>query len=135
MLRYAFLKSDFHPQLLILGDRKDFSELASLLREFAKSPRPILIPKAPSSAPETNASLTICLADDPIGLRMPDDQTSFQWKINAEWAGFFSERVEKVAQTDDAAMSEILEIGGDLDEIPIKISRGEFTEEFLDLVS
>lgn len=131
MLRYGFLASDFHPQFLVLGERSDFEQLADLLTDFARDPRDLVIPRSCGTAPETEAELRLSFSEEAPGLRAPSDRRVFEWKLDARWAETFAASVLALARAPAAAASELLEIGGDLNEVPVKVSRGEFTDDFL----
>jgi hypothetical protein len=127
MLRYEYMPSDFHPLFLFLGEAADLAALARLLRRFAENPVPTAvaerIPGATSREP-----LVLTPADDGFGMR--DLGGRFAWKLTPWQAERIAERIELLSQKDTKSGSEILELGSE-GEIPVKVSRGEFTDDFL----
>jgi hypothetical protein len=127
MLRYEYMPSDFHPLFLFLGEGSDLAALARLLRRFAKNPEPIAVAERIPGATSRDA-LLLTPADDEFGMR--DLGGRFAWKLTGWQAERIAERVELLTERDSKSGSEILEIGSE-GEIPVKVSRGEFTDDFL----
>jgi hypothetical protein len=127
MLRFEYMPSDFNPLFLFIGEGADLAALAKLLRVFAESPREIAvaerIPGATSLAP-----LVLMPADEEFGMR--DLGGRFCWKLNDWQAARIAERIEQLSPHDYKSGSEIFEVGSE-GEIPVKVSRGEFTDDFL----
>lgn len=129
MLRFDYMHSDFHPIFLFLGEAQDLSRLAMLLRDFARAPREIsLDPLGENTAP-ARLTLAIVPSEDSYGMRDVGDRT-FNWRLNAWQAERIAERIDVLTPEDNKSGSEILELGSE-GEIPVKVSRGEFTEDFL----
>jgi len=127
MLRYEYMPSDFDPMFLILGDAADLASLASMLRGFAEQPATIsLIDEAPQFRPRT--PLIIAPGTSEFGLRRTEQ--GFVWHLNAWQAENIAARITALASPHARSGSEIFEIGSE-GEIPVKISRGEFTDDFL----
>jgi hypothetical protein len=127
MLRYEYMTSDLHPLFLFLGEGADLAALAKLLRCFAEKPEAIVVAERIPGATSRNA-LLLCPADDEFGMR--DLGGHFAWKLTGWQAERIAERIELLAPRDNKSGSEILEIGSK-GEIPVKVSRGEFTDDFL----
>jgi hypothetical protein len=127
MLRYEYMPSDFHPLFLFLGEGSDLAVLARLLRRFAENPEPITVAERIPGATARDA-LLLTPADDEFGMR--DLGGRFAWKLTGWQAERIAERVELLTERDSKSGSEILEIGSE-GEIPVKVSRGEFTDDFL----
>jgi hypothetical protein len=127
MLRYEYMPSDFHPLFLFLGEGSDLAALARLLRRFAENPEPIAVAERIPGATSRDA-LLLTPADDEFGMR--DLGGRFAWKLTGWQAERIAERVELLTERDSKSGSEILEIGSE-GEIPVKVSRGEFTDDFL----
>ncbi len=127
MLRFEHMPSDFHPIFLFIGDGPDLAALARLLRRFAENPQEISVgEKIPGAKSRT--ILTLTPADSDFGMR--DMGAKFSWKLNDWQAARIAERIETLVPRGNKSGSEILEVGSE-GEIPVKISRGEFTDEFL----
>jgi len=135
MLRLGFLPSDFNPMLLMLGDAEDFHALAGVLRRFAREGGSVALDKlAFCAAWRTHVTLTATgaetLASGPPGLYPVAGESHFAWRLDAAWAATFAELAENLAVPARLAGSEMLECGTE-EEIPVKISRGEYTDDFL----
>src|SRR6267378_5172107 len=131
MLRFDYMQSDFHPLFLFLGESEDLTALAALLRTFAERPRPLNVGEQLKGC-RSNVRLTVVPeegATGNYGLR-PDGPGSFRWGLNAWQALAIAGRIELLTPAHNKSGSEIIELGTD-DEIPVKISLGEFTDDFL----
>ncbi|WP_076858375.1 hypothetical protein [Bradyrhizobium mercantei] len=127
MLRFDYMPSDFHPIYLFLGDAADLTALANLLRKFSQSAREVsVVDGIPGSKSRTG--LTLVPADDEFGMR--EVNGSFKWKLNAWQAARIAERIDLLTPEENKSGSDLLEVGSD-GEIPVKVSRGEFTDDFL----
>ena len=128
MLRVGFLASDFNPMVLMLGEAEDFRALGGVLRGFARGGADVRLDTLAFCAP-TRTRLVLSQAPGPAGIQaMPDG--GFVWRINAGRAADFAAQVETLADPARAAGSEMLECSTE-DEIPVKASRGEYTDDFL----
>lgn len=127
MLRFEYMPSDFHPLFLFLGEAADLAALATLLRRFADDPQSIAVAERIPGAVSRDA-LVLAPADDEFGMR--DLGGRFAWKLTDWQAERIAERIELLTPEDNKSGSEIVEIGSD-GEIPVKLSRGEFTDDFL----
>ncbi len=127
MLRFEYMPSDFHPLFLFIGEGADLAALAKLLRRFADNPQEIsVVGRIPGAT--SRAELLLAPADDEFGMR--DVGGKFTWKLNNWQAARIAERIEGLTPKDNKSGSEILEVGSE-GEIPVKVSRGEFTDDFL----
>jgi len=111
-----------------LGDRIMRYELA----EYEWTAIRPMLPNKPRGVPRVNdrrprTPLTIVPADHEFGLRKIEQ--SFVWRLN-EWQALnIADRIEALALEDSRSGSDIIEIGSE-GEIPVKVSRGEFTDDF-----
>jgi hypothetical protein len=127
MLRFEYMPSDFHPLFLFIGESSDLAALAKLLRRFAEDPQPIAVAdRIPGATSRTD--LVLAPADDEFGMR--ETGGKFIWKLNGWQATRIAERIELLTPADNKSGSEMLEVGSE-GEIPVKVSRGEFTDDFL----
>jgi hypothetical protein len=130
MLRCSFLPSDYHPMLLILGEAADMLALSAILEEFGRSARDFDFSKAPGFAP-TDTQITLCSADPPLGLvAVAKKGKIFRWSLDQWSAKYFAELIRDLADRDLKSGSERLMCGLE-NEIPVKVSRGEFTDDYL----
>jgi hypothetical protein len=127
MLRFEYMPSDFQPIFLFIGEGPDLAALAKLLRRFAENPQEIVVGETIPDA-KSNAPLTLAPADGEFGMR--DLGGTFSWKLNDWQAARIAERIDLLTPADNKSGSEIFEVGSE-GEIPVKVSRGEFTDDFL----
>jgi hypothetical protein len=130
MLRFSYLPSDFHPLVLILGDSEDLRKLAALLRQFAQDTRDVALERMNAAAP-SDTSLLITTSAGPAGAH-PSAAASkaLRWTLTADEAQDFCDAIEILAEDPRGSGSIVLACGSE-GEIPVKVSRGEFTEDFL----
>lgn len=135
MLRFAFLRSDFNPQILILGDREDLKRFAAGLRAFAAGADDRHeLRQQPVAAPDTRTRLVLVRQPGIEGAQVAGADGGFEWRLNAETIVQIADLVDGLADGDDPAGSQLLETGAD-GEVPIKVSLGEFTDDFLVRIS
>jgi hypothetical protein len=130
MLRVGFLPSDFNPMVLMLGEADDLRMLAGVLRRFAHEQADVRLDElAFCAAPRTAVTITASLG--PQGIH-PGADGRFTWRLQAHQATAFADQIDQLAVPSRAAGSEILECTTE-EEIPVKVSRGEYTEDFLQI--
>lgn len=128
MLRFDYMPSDFHPLFLFLGEAADLAALAGALKEFAAEPRElVLAERLPRALSRT--ALSLVPADSQYGMRL-ETGGAFRWNLNAWQAEQLAERIDALSDTAHKSGSDIFELGVE-GEIPVKVSRGEFTDDFL----
>jgi hypothetical protein len=127
MLRFEYMPSDFQPIFLFIGEGSDLAALAKLLRRFAEDPRELAVSETIPDA-KSNAPLALAPSDGEFGMR--DLGGRFSWKLNDWQAVRIAERIDLLTPADSKSGSEIFEVGSE-GEIPVKVSRGEFTDDFL----
>jgi hypothetical protein len=128
MLRIGFLPSDFNPMVLILGEADDLRLLAAVLRQFAREQTDVRLEQLSfCSAPRS--AVTVTASPGAPGIQ-PVADNSFVWRLDAGQATTFADQIDQLAVPSRAAGSEILECATE-EEIPVKVSRGEYTEDFL----
>jgi hypothetical protein len=121
MLRIRFLPSDFNPMVLVLGEAEDLHRLAATLRWFAREP---------TDAPVETSQIRLTASDGPLGIHPAHEAGTFLWRLDAAHAQAFADQVDALAQPTRLAGSEILACTTE-EEIPVKVSRGEYTDDFL----
>ena len=128
MLRIGFLPSDFNPMVLMLGEADDLRLLAGVLRRFAREQTDVRLDQFGfCTAPRTAVTLTA--SSGLPGIRSLCDNR-FAWCLDADRAIAFADQIDRLAVPARTAGSEILECTAE-EEIPVKVSRGEYTEDFL----
>jgi hypothetical protein len=130
MLRFDYLPSDFNPMFLFLGERQDLQALAKLLRSFAEDPRQLDVREQLATA-TSRTTLRLLPAEGEVGdCGMKQERDGFRWGLNAWQANKIAERIEALTPADGKSGSDIIELGVE-GEIPVKVSLGEFTDDFL----
>ena len=128
MLRVGYLPSDFNPMMLMLGEAEDLRLLAGVLRRFARERTDVRLNELGfCAAPST--PLTVTASPGAPGIQ-PIADNSFVWRLDAAQAGKFADQIDQLAIPSRTAGSEILECTTE-EEIPVKVSRGEYTDDFL----
>lgn len=121
MLRVGFLPSDFNPMVLMLGEADDLRRLATTLRRFAREPQDVSLDAS---------CLCLTASGGPLGIHPADNPGTFLWRLDTAHAQSFADQIDSLAQPARLAGSEILECTAG-EEIPVKVSRGEYTDDFL----
>ena len=129
MLRIGFLPSDFNPMLLMLGDAEDFRALGGVMRGFARQPADTRIDTM-GFCSVSNTAVTLTGSAGPLGVHR--DASGVLWRIDGVRATGFAGQMDALADPGTLSGSEILACSTE-DEIPVKISRGEYTDDFLPL--
>jgi hypothetical protein len=131
MLRFDYMPSDFNPLFLFLGDANDLSMLAGKLRSFAASPARLELGSAmPGSITRSRLELVPEAGEDGNYGVKPDGQGGCRWGLNAWQALQIADRIDLLTLPEKRSGSDIFELGMD-GEIPVKVSRGEFEDDFL----
>jgi hypothetical protein len=128
MMRIGFLPSDFNPMVLMLGEAEDFRALGGVLRGFARQPRDTRLDTLGFCA-ATQTRLLLTASDGPAGIHA-EAGGGFVWRIDPQRATRFATQIDALAELDRLAGSEMLECSTE-EEIPVKLSRGEYTDDFL----
>jgi hypothetical protein len=121
MLRIGFLPSDFNPMVLMLGEAEDLHRLAAMLRRFAHQP---------ADAPLDASCICLTASDGPLGIHQAGTPGAFLWRLDSAHAHGFADQIDSLAQPERLAGSEVLACTTG-EEIPVKVSRGEYTDDFL----
>jgi len=121
MLRVGFLPSDFNPMVLMLGEAEDLHRLAATLRQFARHL---------TDAPIERSLLRLTRSVGPLGIHAAAETGAFLWRLDQAHAEAFADQIDQLAQPSRLAGSEILTCTTE-EEIPVKVSRGEYTDDFL----
>ena len=127
MMRIGFLPSDFNPMVLMLGDAEDFRALGGVMRGFARHPMDIRIDILGFCA-TSNTPLTLAATDGPLGIHLQPE--GLLWRVDPAHARKFAGQIDALADPGTLSGSEFL-LCSTTDEIPVKLSRGEYTDDFL----
>lgn len=128
MLRVGFLPSDFNPMLLMLGEADDMRLLAGVLRRFARERADVRLDQL-GFCTASRTAVTVTASPGARGIQ-PVADGRFVWRLDAEQATAFAEQIDQLAVPSRAAGSAILACTTE-EEIPVKVSRGEYTDDFL----
>jgi len=130
MLRIGFLPSDFNPVLLMLGEQEDLRALGGVLRQFARDGGAVQLDELAFCAAR-GTRVMLSSGPGPFGLFAQQDSSgAFVWRLEASRAATFAELIDDLATASRKAGSELLECTQE-EEIPVKVSRGEYTDDFL----
>ncbi len=130
MLRIGFLPSDFNPMVLMLGEAEDLCLLAGALRRFAREQADVRLDEL-GFCTAARAGITLTGSPGPCGIQpLPDAAGHFLWRLDPDRANAFAAMIDQLAVPSRVAGSEILECATE-EEIPVKVSRGEYTDDFL----
>ncbi|HBK04897.1 MAG TPA: hypothetical protein DDZ81_03425 [Acetobacteraceae bacterium] len=128
MMRIGFLPSDFNPMILMLGEAEDIRALSGVLRRFARDRVDVTFGEL-AFCHVTGADVLLTAAGTP-GVHACD-QRPFLWRVPPDLAAGFADRLEDLAEPGRVAGSEQLDCGTE-DGIAVTVSRGEYTDDFLD---
>jgi hypothetical protein len=128
MLRIGFLPSDFNPMVLMLGEAEDFRALGGVLRGFARDNADVRLDTL-GFCHAAGTRLLLTASAGPPGVR-PEKDGGFLWRIDGSLACRFAAQADELTDPGPYAGSAMLECSI-VEEIPVKLSRGEYTEDFL----
>jgi hypothetical protein len=134
VLRIGFLPSDYNPMVLMLGEIEDLRLLGGALRRFAREQTDMRLDELGFCA-AVRTALTVTASPGAPGIQpVADVAGHFVWRLDAERASAFADQIDQLAAPSRAAGSEILACTTE-EEIPVKVSRGEYTDDFLQVPS
>jgi hypothetical protein len=128
MMRIGFLPSDFNPMILMLGEAEDCRALGGVLRRFARDRADVAFGDLAFCA-VTRTKVRLTAAPGPAGVQQCEGH-AFLWRVPPEVATGFADRLDDLAEPERIAGSEALDCGTG-DGIAVKVSRGEYTDDFL----
>jgi len=130
MLRFRYMPSDFHPLILVLGAPDDLCKLSAMLHSFAIHRTDMRLEEADFCA-ATSTRIRLTAGDGRQGVWPADGEVdSFFWRLDADAAERFAGTVNDLVAFGQLSGSEILDCGV-IGEVPVKVSHGEFTDDFL----
>jgi hypothetical protein len=98
------------------------------LRQFAHEQSDVRLDRLGFCA-ASHTTLTVTASPGAPGIQAVA-QNDLVWRLDAERAGAFADQISQLAVPARTAGSEMLECTT-AEEIPVKVSRGEYTEDFL----
>jgi hypothetical protein len=128
MMRIGFLPSDFNPMILMLGEAEDCRALGGVLRQFARDGRDVALQDL-GFCRSAGVDVVLTAAAGPAGVH-PSGPRRFIWRVPPALAAQFADRLDELAEPGRVAGSEALDCDS-ADGIAVKVSRGEFTDDFL----
>jgi hypothetical protein len=128
MMRIGFLPSDFNPMILMLGEAEDCRALSGVLRRFARDGADVAFGGL-GFCQAMGADVLLTAASGPAGVHWHEG-SAFIWRVPRDIAAGFAERLDDLAEPGRIAGSEELACGTE-DGIAVKVSRGEYTDDFL----
>jgi len=127
MMRIGFLPSDFNPMLLMLGEAEDCRALAGVLRQFARDGGDVSLNDL-RFCRSNGTRVRLTSGPGPLGVEWARDEVL--WRMTPALAGVYAEQLDDLADPKRIAGSESLDPGTE-DGISVKVSRGEYTDDFL----
>jgi hypothetical protein len=128
MMRIGFLPSDFNPMILMLGEAEDCRALGGVLRRFARDQQDVAFTDL-GFCQMVKTDVRLTASPGPPGVQRSDGH-AFIWRVPSETAADFAGRLDNLAEPSCIAGSEQLDCGTE-DGITVKVSRGEYTDNFL----
>lgn len=128
MMRIGFLPSDFNPMILMLGEAEDCRALSGVLRRFARDGEDVAFGDL-GFCQVMGTDVLLTSAPGPAGVQGCEGH-AFIWRVPPDMAAEFAERLDDLAEPACVAGSEALDCGTE-DGIAVKVSRGEYTDDFL----
>jgi len=128
MMRIGFRPSDFNPMILMLGEAEDCRALGGVLRRFARDGADIDFAEL-KFCQVAGTDVLLTAAPGAPGVQRCEGH-AFIWRIPPDLAATFAERLDDLADPGRVAGSEQLDCGTE-DGIAVKVSRGEYTDDFL----
>jgi hypothetical protein len=128
MMRIGFLPSDFNPMILMLGEAEDCRALGGVLRRFARDGQDVVFGDL-GFCQVVGPDVLLTAAPGPAGVQACQGH-AFIWRVPPAMAARFAERLDDLAEPNRVAGSEDLDCGTQ-DGIAVKVSRGEYTDDFL----
>ena len=130
MLRIGYLPSDYNPMVLMLGEIEDLRLLAGVLRRFAREPVDQRLDEQGFCA-AVNTAITLTASPGTPGIQPVAERADhFVWRLDSDRANAFAAQIDLLAVPANSAGSEMLECTTE-EEIPVKVSCGEYTDDFL----
>jgi hypothetical protein len=128
MMRIGFLPSDFNPMILMLGEAEDCRALGAVFRRFARDGADVAFGDL-GLCQVAGADVRLTASTGPAGVEHRDGHAII-WRVSSAMAAGFAEQLDDLAEPGRVAGSETLDCGTE-DGIVVKVSRGEYTDDFL----
>lgn len=129
MMRIGYLPSDFNPMILMLGEAEDCRALGGVLRRFARDGEDVALGGL-GFCTVVGKDVLLTAASGPAGVQQCE-QHAFIWRVPQALAAGFADRLDDLADPARLAGCEHLDCATE-DGITVKVSRGEYTDDFLD---
>ena len=127
MMRVGFLPSDFNPMILMLAEAEDIRALGRVLRIFARQGECVSFCDLDFCAVQ---GIDFHLTAEPGPPGVLRTERGFVWRVPPAIAAEFADRLDDLAGPGRIAGSEQLDCDTE-DGITVKVSRGEYTDDFL----
>lgn len=134
MLRMSYMPSDFHPILLVLGQKPELLGLAAVFERFAEQGGPISLTAAGVFSTDTEVTLEELPEDTaqrPGLWPRADAPGALVWWLPRTFAWIFANEIANLATSAEPAGSVTLECD-QLGEVRAKVSIGEWEEGYLE---
>jgi hypothetical protein len=114
--------------ILMLGEAEDCRALGGVLRQFARDGRDVALRDLGFCQP-AGIYVVLTAAPGPAGVHQSETYR-FIWRVPPEMAANFADRLDDLAAPGRVAGAEDLDCET-ADGIAVKVSRGEYTDDFL----
>ena len=128
MMRIGYLASDFNPMILMLGEAEDIRALGGVLRQFSRDGADVAFGDL-GFCQVVGTDVLLTAAPGAWGVQRCEEHP-FLWRLPLDMAAAFADRLDDLAEPGRVAGSEELNSGAE-DGIAVKVSRGEYTDDFL----
>jgi len=112
----------------MLGEAEDCRALGGVLRRFARDGRDVAL-RDLGFCQMADVDVVLTAASGPTGVQR-SEAGRFIWRVPPDMAAIFADRLDDLAEPGRVAGSEALDCDT-ADGIAVKVSRGEYTEDFL----
>lgn len=126
MVKIAYVKSDYHPCVLIHTDRSGLMEVSNFLYGLVGSTTEV---ELLGEGSEGHLSLRAVLNDRCEGISI--SSSGILWSISNNIALHYAEEVKAIYRSGEKSGSLFMEVGY-LNEIPVKLTFGEFDDDFFE---
>jgi hypothetical protein len=128
MMRIGFLPSDFNPMILMLGEAEDCRALGGVFRRFARDGADVVFADL-KFCRMTGVEVRLTASSGPPCVEQHTGH-AFVLRVPSGTAAGFAEQLDDLSEPHRVAGSETLDCGTE-DGIAVKVSRGEYTDDFL----
>lgn len=126
MLKIVYMPSDFHPLVLVHTDKIGLSKVIRALGNIAsvQAAETFLVSEGANA-------VRLIIQNDSAEVRLRIHGETLYWQLTAALASYYTSELTAFLKRDEPSGSVILEQGV-LNEIPVKVTIGEFDDTFFE---